>query len=203
MNEHKLRIAVADDEPDMRDFFRDMLTQLGHEVVAVAENGGQLVEYCRKYEPDLVITDIEMPEMGGLQAVRQITSERTIPVILVTAHEEGEYVEQALKEQQVLAYLIKPIKRADLQPAIALAMQRFREFEALHQQAANLQQALEDRKLIERAKGALMKRAELSEADAFRRLQLLSSQKNKKMAEIARMIVEADEAFLPRMPPSK
>jgi len=103
-------------------------------------------------------------------------------------------LDRALREQ-VLAYLVKPIKRGDLEPAIALAIRRFREFEALHHQATNLQQALEDRKLIERAKGILMKRAELDEPDAFRRLQKLSSDRNQKMVVIARTIVEAEAAF--------
>ncbi|MBT4864989.1 MAG: response regulator [Planctomycetaceae bacterium] len=194
MSEQTLRIAVADDEPDMRDFFQKVLSHLGHEVVAVAENGSELVALCRETPPDLIITDIVMPEMDGLEAVREICLERPIPAILVSAHHDAELLDRALREQ-VLAYLVKPIKRGDLEPAIALAIRRFREFEALHHQATNLQQALEDRKLIERAKGILMKRAELDEPDAFRRLQKLSSDRNQKMVVIARTIVEAEAAF--------
>jgi response regulator NasT len=95
----------------------------------------------------------------------------------------------------VLAYLVKPLNNHSLKASIALAMQRFREFEALQEQTADLHQALQDRKLVEQAKGILMQRAGLSEPDAFKRLQLLSSQKNSKMVEIARMIVEAEQAF--------
>jgi len=194
MTANVLRIAVADDEPDMRDFFRKVLAYLGHDVVAVAENGNDLLQKCRSVEPDLIITDIAMPDMDGLEAVAEICRERPVPVILVSAHHDGEFIERAMKEQ-VLGYLVKPIQKDDLQPAIALAMQRYREFEALHRQAVDLRQALEDRKVIERAKGILMKRTGLPEPDAFRKLQLLSSEKNQKMVEIARMIVTADEAF--------
>jgi response regulator NasT len=193
-SEHPLRIAVADDEPDMRDFLQKLLTHLGHVVVAVAADGEDLVRQCRDTQPNLIITDLAMPGLDGLSAVRQITKERPVPVIVVSAYHDSELIRRALQEQ-VLAYLVKPIKAVDLPPAIALAMQRFREFEALHKQADDLRQAIEDRKLIERAKGTLMARAGLSEADAFRRLQTLSNEKNLKMVEIARMIVTAEEAF--------
>lgn len=196
MVERRLRIVAADDEPDMRDFFVKVLSHLGHDVVAVAADGLELVEQCRRTSPDLVITDVVMPNMDGVEALREIGRERPVPGIVVSAHHDDELVLRALHEQ-VLAYLVKPITMEDLQPAIALAMQRYREFEALRAQAENLKQALEDRKLLERAKGILMARTGLSEPDAFRRLQLLSSSQNRKMAEVARMIVTADEAFAP------
>ena len=189
-----LRIAVADDEPDMRDFFRKILPHLGFEVVSVAENGKQLVEQCREFQPDLIITDIEMPEMDGLDAIHEICKDSVIPAILVTAHSEPETIERAAKAP-VLAYLIKPIRKEDLPPAILLAMQRNREFQALQQQAEDMRQALHDRKLIERAKGILMKRAGLAEPDAFRRLQKISSDKNQKMVQIAEIIITAEQAM--------
>jgi len=178
----------------MRDFFRKVLPHLGHEVVAACQDGDDLVRQCRATQPDLVITDLAMPGLDGLAAARQIGKDRPLPVIVVSAYHDDEMIRRALQEQ-VLAYLVKPIKAADLPPAIALAMQRFREFEALHKQADGLRQAIEDRKLIERAKGTLMSRARLSEQDAFRRLQTLSNEKNVKMVEIARMILTAEEAF--------
>lgn len=189
-----LRIAVADDEPDMRDFFCKILSHLGYKVVAAAENGRQLVEACRENPPDLIITDIEMPEMDGLEAVREIGNDHAIPVIVVTAHSEPETIDRASRAP-VLAYLVKPIRKEDLPPAIELAMQRNREFQAMQKQAQDMRQALLDRKLIERAKGILMKRAGLPEPDAFRRLQKLSSDKNRKMVDIARMIITAEEAM--------
>jgi AmiR/NasT family two-component response regulator len=174
-----LRIAIAEDEPDLRDYFQRILPRLGHEVVAAVGNGRDLVEQCRSLQPDLVITDIKMPHMDGIEAAAQISRQHAVPVILVSA------------------YLVKPIKQADLEPAIAIAMRRFEQFRALHKEAADLRQALEDRKVVERAKGILMKRIELDEEQAFRRLQKLASDKNQKLAGIAQMIVTAEEALQP------
>lgn len=191
-----LRIAVADDEPLMRRWYEQTLTKLGHQVVVAAENGRELVDRCREEHPDLIITDIEMPDVDGLKAAEQIRADRPLPVIMVSAHHDGEYVERAL-QNHVLAYLVKPIKQPDLVTAIAMVMRRFQEFRALEQQTDNLTQALADRKLIERAKGILMQRAGLDEQAAFARLQKLSQDKNQKLAEVSRTIVTAEEAFAP------
>ena len=191
-----LRIAVADDERDMRDYFQAILPCFGHSVVAVASTGLELVEKCRETHPELVITDIKMPDMDGIEAARQIYQEFPVPVILVSAYHDQELVERA-EQDHILAYLVKPIKQADLEPAIAIATRRFDQFQALMQEAANLRQALEDRKQIEKAKGLLMKRAGLDEHEAFRRLQRMASERNRKLVEIATMILTADEAFQP------
>jgi len=189
-----LRIVVADDEPDMRDYFRRILPRLGHVVVAAAENGRELVEQCRTHQPDLVVTDIKMPDMDGIDAAVAIYRDRPIPVILVSAYHDAELIRRA-EADHIMGYLVKPIKQPDLEPVIALAMRRFEQFQALRREAADLRQALEDRKIIERAKGILMKKVDLDEQDAFRRLQKLASEKNLKLVELARMIVTADEAF--------
>jgi response regulator NasT len=191
-----LRIAVADDEPDMRDYFRKSLSRLGHQVVAVAQNGRELVDQCRALKPDVVITDIKMPDMDGIDAATQIYRERPVPVILVSAFHDHELIARA-EADHILGYLVKPIKQADLEPAIALAVRRFEQFEALRKEAADLRQALEDRKVIERAKGVLMKRAALDEQEAFRRLQKLASEKSRKLVDIATMILVAEEAVQP------
>jgi response regulator NasT len=189
-----LRIAVADDEPDMRDYFRTILPLLGHEVVAAAGDGRELVERCRALRPDLVITDIKMPDMDGIDAAGRIYRDGPVPVILVSAYHDPEFIRRA-EADHILAYLVKPIKQSDLEPAIAIAMRRFEQFQALRREAADLKQALEDRKVIERAKGILMKKANLGEHEAFRRLQKLASDKNRKLVEIARMILTAEEAY--------
>ena len=189
-----LRIAVADDEPEMRDFFQEVLPQLGHEVVAVAETGRQLVEQCRTALPDLVISDIRMPDLGGIEAVTALNRERQMPVILVTAHTEAELLVRA-GEEHVMAYLAKPIKPIDLQVAIPLAVMRFEEFQKLGQEAASLRQALEDRKTVERAKGVLMKRLGIDEPEAFRRLRKLASDNNRKVVLVAETVLTADEVF--------
>lgn len=189
-----LRIAVADDEPDMRDYFQDMLPRLGHTVVAVAKSGRELVEQSRIVQPDLVITDIKMPDLDGIEAAVEIYRDRPTPVILVSAHHDSGLIERA-EMDHIMGYLVKPIKQSDLAPAIAIAVSRFAQFQTMRQEASDLRQALADRKTIERAKGILMKNANLDEATAFRRLQKLASDKNRKLAEIASMILTAQEAF--------
>jgi response regulator NasT len=114
----------------------------------------------------------------------------------VSAYHDAELIARA-EADHIMGYLVKPIKQADLQPAIALAMRRFEQFQALRQEASDLRQALEDRKVIERAKGILMKKANLDEQDAFRRMQKLASEKNRKLIEIAQIILTAEEAMHP------
>jgi response regulator NasT len=194
-----LRIAVADDEPDMRDYFRKILPRLGHQVVAVADNGNNLLAQCRETQPDLVITDIKMPDMDGIDAAALLYKERPLPVILVSAYHDPELIARA-EADHILGYLVKPIKQSDLEPVIALALRRFEQFEALRQEVSDLRQALEARKLIERAKGLLMKKVGLDENEAFRRLQKLAMDSNRKMVDIAQMILTAEEAFQPRSP---
>jgi response regulator NasT len=194
-----LRIAVADDELDMRDYFATILPLLGHEVVAVSSNGKALVDACRATRPDLIITDIKMPDMDGIDAAAQIYRDRPVPIILVSAFHDAEFIRRA-EADHILAYLVKPIKQADLEPAIAIATRRFEQFEALRKEATDLKQALEDRKVIEKAKGLLMKKTGLDEHDAFRRLQKLSSDRNLKLIEIAKMLLTAEEAFGPIKP---
>jgi len=189
-----LRIAIADDEPDMRDYFQQVLPRLGHTVVAVAQNGRELVKLCRTTTPDLVITDIKMPELDGIEAAIQIYQELQIPVILVSAFNDAALIERA-ESDHVMGYLVKPIKQADLAPTIALAVRRFEQFKAMRQEASDLRQALADRKVIEKAKGILMKKGKLDEPEAFRRLQKLAYEKNQRLIEIATMIVTAEEAF--------
>ena len=191
-----LRVAVADDERDTREYLQEVLPRLGHHVVAVAETGKQLAECCHDNPPDLIITDIKMPDMDGIAAAEQVNRERHIPVILISGHDDADLVVRAGADH-VMAYLLKPVREGDLRNAIYLAMVRFEQFQKLIKEAANLRQAMEDRKLIERAKGILMKRARVDEPEAFRRLQRLASDRNKKLIEIAQMILLAEEAFQP------
>ncbi len=189
-----LRVVVADDEPQMVKFLAETLKRLGHKVVGKAAGGQQLIESVLELKPDLLITDIKMPEMDGIEAVRQICQTHPIPVVLVSAYHDSDLIQRAMSGH-VMAYLVKPIKQADLETTIAVAIRRFKEFTALQQQTTDLRQALEDRKTIERAKGVLMKRAGFDEPDAFRRLQQLASEKNLKLVRVAEMIVTAEEAM--------
>jgi AmiR/NasT family two-component response regulator len=191
-----LRIAVADDEADMRDWFERILPTLGHQVVSVAENGRELVEHCRTLQPDLVITDIKMPELDGIDASTEICAERPLPIILVSAYHDPELVKRA-ENDHVLAYLVKPIGKAALGPAIALAMRRFAELQELRKEAADLRQALTDRRVIEQAKGVLMKVTGVDERIAFRRLQELAADKNQKLIDAAQMVLAMEKALRP------
>ncbi len=191
-----LRIAVADDEPVMHTYLTETLTTLGHEVVSAATTGQQLVEQCRAHRPDLVISDIKRPGLDGLDAAAQIWSDEPVPIVVISAYHEPALIERA-GHSHVMAYLVKPIKQGDLAPAIAIATRRFEEFKSLQRETDNLRQALEDRKVIERAKGIIMKRAGLDEADAFRRLQSMASEKSRELVDIAAIIVLAEEATSP------
>jgi response regulator NasT len=194
-----LRIAIADDEADMRDFFERMLPRCGHQVLSIAQTGKQLVEHCRQLAPDLVITDIKMPDLDGIEASIEINRERPVPVILVSAYHDPALIERA-EIDHVSAYLVKPISFADLQPAIAVAMRRFEELQALRQECVDLKQALSDRKVIERAKGLLMQAAGVDEREAFRRLQSLASESNRKLIDAAQQVLALETALAPQRP---
>jgi response regulator NasT len=194
LNQRCLRIALADDDASVRDVLKKMLEHLGHNIVAVAGTGRELLEQAKAVHPELIIADIQMPDMDGLDAVSAIYHERPTPVILVTGYTDREFIERAEKAH-VLAYLVKPVKANDLEPAIALATRRFQEFQTLREEAADLKKALADRKVIERAKGLMMKHLNIDEQEAFRRLQKLASSKNQKLVDIAHMILTAAEAL--------
>jgi AmiR/NasT family two-component response regulator len=186
-----LRIVIADDESIRLMSLKAQLQSLGLQVVGDAVNGKQAVDLVCRLKPDLAILDIKMPEMDGLEAAKQIAAEYPIPVIVLTAYSERSLAERAI-EVGVFAYLMKPVSEDDLLPTILLAKSRFREFQDLRKGIIDLKEALETRKLIERAKGILMERRNLSEAEAFRRMQIQSQNENKKLAEIAQAIVMAD-----------
>jgi len=186
----RLRILIADDEAIRVMTLRTQLRALGFEVVAEATNGQEAVDLADRHQPDLAILDIKMPGLDGIAAAREITARRPVPVILLTAYSEPELVERAT-EAGVFAYLVKPVSEEDLLPTILLARARFEEFRLLRREVEDLREALEARKIIERAKGILMKRLGISEVEAFRRMQVQSQKENKKLVEIARAIVTA------------
>jgi two-component system, response regulator PdtaR len=188
-----LSVAAADDERTLREYYQELLPRLGHQV-AVAETGRQLVELCRAGRPDLVITDIRMPDMEGIAAAAEVNRDRPVPIILVSAHSDPTLRAQA-HEEYIMAYLVKPVKAEDLDAAIDLALKRFEQFQALRQEATDLRQALEDRKVIERAKGALMRRLGVDEGEAFRRLRKLSSDHNRKLVDVSRSVLASEEVF--------
>lgn len=181
-------VIIADDESLIRMDLKEMLSSQGYKVVGEVSNGLAAVNLARELRPDLVVMDIKMPELDGIQAARMLTEEKIAPVLLLTAYSQRELVEAA-KEAGVIGYLVKPFREADLGPAIEVALSRFEEFEAIESQVSDLKETLETRKVVERAKGLLMDTQGLREAEAFRRIQKLSMNTRKPMKEIAEAIL--------------
>src|SRR5215210_7781840 len=149
------RILIADDESLIRLDLREMLTSLGYDVVAEAGDGHTALDLARKLRPDLVIMDIKMPDVDGIAAAENLTRERIAPVVLLTAYSDQGLVDRA-KEAGVVGYVVKPFRQTELMPVIELSLARFAEFRALERDVGDLKEALETRKVIERAKGVLM-----------------------------------------------
>jgi len=185
-----LRIVIADNESIIRMDLKELLEEAGHSVVGEASDGVKAVELTRKHRPDLVIMDIKMPEMDGITAAKIISNEKIAPVLLLTAFSQKEIVEKA-KDSGVLAYLVKPVKEANLFPAIEIALSRFQEFAELERELEEVKNSLETRKILDRAKGILMDAYNLSESEAYRRIQQYSMSKRKSIREVAEAIVEA------------
>jgi response regulator NasT len=186
-----LRIVIADDESLHLMNLRAQLETLGHRIVGEAADGETTLRLLRDLRPDLAILDIKMPDPDGIVVAEQIMHEQPLPIILLTAYSEGLLAERAANAH-VAAYLMKPVTPQELMPAIALATSRFIEFQTLTKEVDDLRDALESRKMVERAKGILMRRLNLNEEEAFRRIQRRSQNENKKMSEIANAVIMAD-----------
>ncbi len=187
----RTRIIVADDESLVRVDLREALTELGYLVVGEVGDGQSAVNMARELEPDVVMMDIKMPGLDGIEAAKILTQERVAPVVLLTAYSQTNLVDRA-KEAGVVGYLVKPFRETDLAPAIELAMARFAEFRALEKEVGNLTETLETRKKVERAKGILMDQQKITEAEAFRKIQKMSMNTRKPMREVAEAIILAN-----------
>jgi two-component system, response regulator PdtaR len=197
-----MRVLVADDDPLISLGLCERLRTLGHEPIGPAADGEQAVELARQTLPDLYLFDIEMPNLDGLQTAEQLAGEGLRrPVVVVTGVEDPSLIERSISTG-VSAYLTKPIDTRELQAAIGLAAARHAEFQELEAEVDRAQQALEDRKLVERAKGLLMTALNLTEHDAFRRLQLTARERNLRLAEVAARIVEQQTLLEPKRKPT-
>jgi two-component system, response regulator PdtaR len=193
-----MRVLIAEDDPVIAMGLAKRLRSLGHEPIGPAGDGEQAIAMAKASLPDLYLFDIEMPEVDGLAAAAQLAGAGLRrPVVVVTGVDDPGLIERSIASG-VGAYLTKPIDARELEAAIELAAARHAEFQALEDEVTQAHQALEDRKLIERAKGLLMSALELSEQDAFRRLQITARERNLRMAEVAHRIVEQQSLLEPK-----
>jgi len=183
----KIRILVAEDETIIRLDLVEMLTEAGYEVIAQAENGAVAIELAKLHKPDLAILDVKMPEVDGITAAEQIIS--ISPVLMLTAFSQRELIERA-RDAGVMAYVVKPFSINDLLPAIEIAISRHRQMKSLEAEVADIYERLESRKVIDGAKGLLMKALNLSEPEAFSWIQKTAMDRRISMKEVAAAVID-------------
>ena len=187
----KTRVVIAEDEAIIRLDLRETLEEEGDEVVGETGRGDEAVELVRDLAPDVAILDIKMPGLDGLEAARAISAERRAAVLILTAFSQRDLIEQA-RDAGALAYLVKPFQRSELIPALEVALGRFREIQALFDQNASLEDQLETRKVVDRAKGLLMDQHGLSESNAFSWIQKRAMQDRRPMRAVAEDVISGD-----------
>jgi response regulator NasT len=189
-----MRILIAEDETIIRLDVRTLLEKAGHEVVAEARDGQEAVALAEQHDPELIVMDVRMPHLDGIEAARQITDRKPVPIVMLTAYAEQDLVTRA-SEAGAFAYLVKPFREVDLLPALDTARARFEELSALRDEAADLAEALASRKAVERAKGILMQKDDIDEAEAFRRIRAASQKTGRTMRVVAEALIATfDEA---------
>lgn len=192
------RVIIAHKDDATRQTLGVALEELGHDCFAAVSRGADLISLCRdpSQTPDVIVSGLELDDMDGVEALIRCNevNDSQFPAIIVSPKTDLREVEHALQDH-VMAYLVEPVTKKDLKPTIHLVIRRFCEFQDLKSQVHDLKQALVDRKSVERAKGILMRRSQLSEEDAYRRLQKLASSKRQRLVEVAMSIITADEAF--------
>jgi two-component system, response regulator PdtaR len=190
-----LKIVVVEDDDTVRLFLKQTLEDLGHKVIGEAATGTDMVRTVLSTEPDIILFDIHLPRLNGLDALRQIYQEKIVAAVAITADRDQDLVRRAL-EEHVLAYLVKPVEAYQIAPALLVAWARFDELRELTSENASLRQTLQNRKIIERAKGALMKRFRWSEQEAFRRLQRGAMNRRTTMIQLAQAVLNGVEVDL-------
>lgn len=186
----KLRVLIADDDPIIRLDLKQMLENMNYEVAGEAGDGQKAFQLAKEIRPDVCIFDVKMPVMDGIDAATEVAGEGLAPTIILTAYSDRDLIDRA-KEAGVFAYLVKPFKPSDLPPAIEVARSRFEQNLQLNSEISNLTERLEARKAIDRAKGILMDSHNISEAEAYRRIQVQSMNSRKTMREVAEAIILA------------
>ncbi len=183
------RVVIAEDEALIRLDLAEMLAEEGYDVVAAVDDGEQAIAKTEELRPDLVILDVKMPRLDGIAAAERIASQRIAPVVMLTAFSQRDLVERA-RDAGAMAYLVKPFGKSDLVPAIEMAVSRFAELQLLEAEVADLNERLETRKVVDRAKGVLQEKLSLSEPDAFRWIQKTAMDLRLSMREVAVGVVE-------------
>ncbi|HEY4990526.1 MAG TPA: response regulator [Nakamurella sp.] len=183
------RVLIAEDEALIRLDLAEMLSEEGFEVVGQAVDGEQAVDMATELRPDLVILDVKMPKKDGIDAAGEIVAEQIAPVVILTAFSQRELIERA-RDAGAMAYLVKPFSKADLLPAIELAVARYAETAALRAEVADISQRLEARKIIDRAKGLLMTHQKMTEPEAFRWIQRTAMDRRTSMQAVAGAVLE-------------
>jgi AmiR/NasT family two-component response regulator len=196
VSSESIRVLIAEDEALIRLDLKEMLEEEGYSVVAEVGDGQQAVDRAAELRPDLVILDIQMPVLDGLSAAEQIATARVAPVIVLTAFSQRELVERA-RDAGAMAYLVKPFSKNDLVPAIEVARARFAEMSALDSEVRTLEERLEARKIVEKAKGKLMAEQGMTEAEAFRSIQRTAMNERTSMKALAQRILDPQEAEAP------
>ena len=187
-----LRVVVAEDEALIRLDLVEMLTEAGYEVVGQAGDGEAAIEITEKLKPDLVVMDVKMPKLDGISAAERIANQRIAPVVILTAFSQRDLVERA-RDAGAMAYLTKPFTIDDLMPAIELAVSRFQEIKQLDAEVTDLQEQLKARKMIEKAKGILMKNLSITEPEAFKWMQKTAMDKRRSMTDVAQLVMDEFE----------
>ena len=190
---NRTRIVIAEDEAIIRLDLRETLEEEGYEVVADTGRGDTAIELVRQHQPDVAIFDIKMPGLDGLDAARVVSSEKICPVVMLTAFSQREVIEQA-RDAGALAYLVKPFQKTDLVPAIELAIGRFLEMKILSGERDALDEQLELRKMLDRAKGLLIDKHSLTEQLAFDFIQKMAMSKRMKMRDVAAAVLAGEIA---------
>jgi AmiR/NasT family two-component response regulator len=183
------RVVIAEDEAIIRLDLKETLEEEGYEIVGETGRGDEAVAMVRDLRPDLAILDIKMPGLDGLTAAREITEENLAAVLILTAFSQRDLIEQA-RDAGALAYLVKPFQRSELVPAVEVALGQFERLAALHDRASNLEDQLETRKVVERAKGKLMDEHAMAEADAFSFIQRTAMRERRTMKDVAGQVID-------------
>jgi len=185
------RVVIAEDEAIIRLDLKETLEEEGYEVVGETGRGDEAVRLVKELSPDVAILDIKMPGLDGLSAAREIAGERRAAVLILTAFSQRDLIERA-RDAGALGYLVKPFQKSDLLPALEVALGRFKDMKALHDQATSLEEQLETRKFVDRAKGKLMAEHDLNETEAFRFIQRTAMQERHNMRSVAQRVIEGE-----------